>query len=136
MSLLTEDLLLNCRDASFHFPEDSSFKTIDEIIVIYNCNNYVDFALSLNAVNIGELVIPNVFANIGIDDGVFELLLFFDLKDVASGNYKYSIDILQYASFQFQNKYGFNSFRCQIDNGNENEYYFDNNGVGPLYGDF
>jgi hypothetical protein len=53
MPLVIEYLLTNYRDSRFNFPEDSSSKTIQEVIAVFNSNSYVDFVVTFDEFNIG-----------------------------------------------------------------------------------
>ncbi len=63
------------------------------------------------------------------------MLIFFDLKDVAIGGNKEKIDGLMERSLGFLKTHHFDAVRCPIDNGNADEYYFNEHGRGPLYSD-
>lgn len=130
---LLESLLINYKDLYFNEPEDISFATHDDITKIFNTETYIDFVVSSNEINMFGISIPNVFANLGLYNGKIDLLLFFDFKDLVFNDYKTTIDQLRIWTKKFQEKFQFEYSRCRIDNGNEDEYYFDSQGVGPLY---
>jgi len=130
---LLEALLVNYKDIYFNEPEDVSFETRDDIINIFNKEPSIDFVISSHGLNIFQISIPNVFIQFFVHEGEIELLLFFDFKDLDFSDYKTSIDQLRLWTAKFQEKFKFEYVRCQIDNGNEDEYYFDSNGIGPWY---
>ncbi|SHN16880.1 hypothetical protein [Mucilaginibacter sp. OK098] len=130
---LLEALLVKFRDVYFNEPEDVEFTTHEDIINVFKSEVHIDFVVSLNELNMFGIAIPDVFANLGVYNGEIELLLFFDFKDLDFSDYKASIDHLRIWTTEFQNKFKFEYVRCQIDNGNEDEYYFDSHGIGPCY---
>lgn len=48
---------------------------------------------------------------------------------------KMNIDYLKNWTKEFQRRYSFEYFICQIDNAAKDEYYFDSNGIAKLYKD-
>ncbi len=129
---LLKDLLTNYKNARFNSPENS-LTTFENINEIFNTNDYVDFVVTLDKLRTFEEDIPNVFVNLSADGERVELIFFFDLKDLKSKNYKKNIEALQVWAIAFKSKYCLEYFRCQIDNGDEEEYYFDINTWGPMY---
>lgn len=121
------------KETRFNFPETRVLLAYDDIVRAFSSSDYVDFVLSANKVEIGDKFIPNVFVNLGLNEGIYELLLFFDLADINSKSHMESINLLKEWTNKFQKQYGFEYLICQLDNGNQNEYYFDSNGIGPLY---
>lgn len=130
---LLENVLINYRDVYFNEPEDVLLVTHDDIINVFNKELRIDFVISSRGLDIVEISIPNVFIQFLVSEGEIELLLFFDFKDLDFSDYKTSINQLRLWTARFQNKFRFEYVRCQIDNGNEDEYYFDSNGIGPWY---
>ncbi|WP_166923471.1 hypothetical protein [Flavobacterium poyangense] len=128
-----DKMLENSREIRFSYPENSSASDYSEIIKILYSNDYVDFVVTTDVLNSDGIRIENVFINIGKDNEEVEVLLFFDLFDIG---YKTATDnflILDNWAKKNQANYNFELMICQMDNGNENEYYFDSNGFGPLW---
>lgn len=135
-SVALKSLLYFFRDAKnswFNSPEISTPSKEEDIINVICTNDYIDYVISAEMVEISGTVVSGVFVNLGKDDGNLELLLSFDLKDMQKENYGTAINDLQVWSIQFRDNYGFGNVRCQIDNGGENEFYFINSTLGPLY---
>ncbi|SMP29221.1 hypothetical protein SAMN06264346_11188 [Chryseobacterium profundimaris] len=44
-----------------------------------------------------------------------------------------NLDYVKIWTKEFQKNYNFEYYICQMDNANEEEYYFDSNGTGQLY---
>ncbi|MDN5478775.1 MAG: hypothetical protein L0G39_17765 [Chryseobacterium sp.] len=126
-------LLLNAKEARFVDPEINSIKDFDEIMNVINSNSYCDLVMSTDFLDIRGKIIPRVFINLGRNNDEIEILFFFDLKDLKESNFKMSLDYLKDWIEEFQKKYNFNYFICQIDNADHDEYYFDINGQGKLY---
>lgn len=74
-----------------------------------------------------------MFVNIGRNDDDFDLLFYFDIKDLDGNNYKLKVDHLNTWANNFCDRHNLNYFIGQMDNANDEEYYFDSNGIGPLY---
>lgn len=83
----------------------------------------------------GDALVKKPFLNIGVDDGILAMLIFFDLKDIAIGSNKDKIDGLMEWALGFLKVHHFDTVRCRIDNGNPDEYYFNEHGRDPLYSD-
>lgn len=132
MSFLDE-ILADCKEGRFNSPEAFVSSNYNEILKVFEKNSYVDFVVTTDKLNINGQIVKNVFINLGLDSDELELLFFFDTKDLKDLNFKEGIDFLRIWARNFQDKYGFEYVLCQIDNGSEQEYYFDNNGLGPLY---
>jgi hypothetical protein len=128
------ELLANRKEARFDSPENVQFEDCNDVKNIISSVDYVDFVITTDNCNIDKQVVKDVFINLGLLDGEFELLFFFDLNDLnRSVAEKLNADYLRVWSEKFKNNYSFESFVCQMDNGNEKEYYFDSNGLSPLY---
>ena len=126
-------LMSGCIVSRFDVPEVDNVIEYKAALEVISSNEYIDFVVTANKISIGERSLQNVFANLGLNEGHYELLLFFDLKDLDYRSYKASIDSLKEWTDKFQKDYNFEYAVCQLDNGSENEYYFDSNGLGPLY---
>lgn len=116
-------------DIYFVQPDVSGFETYNDVVQIINSNSYIDLVISTNSFHVFDLVIPNVFVNLGRNEHQIDLLYFFDLSDV--GNLV-GLDRLRYLrewATAFKNEFGFNYFICQDDYG----LYFDTNKEGPLF---
>jgi hypothetical protein len=125
--------LKSCGEVRFNFPEVTISTNYEDIIKIFKSNSYVDFVITINELDILGRIVPNVFINLGLDDGKVELLFFLDLKDLSKTGHREGIDLLKDWAYEFKTKYRFDTVVCQMDSGNSREYYFDENGFGPLY---
>lgn len=126
-------LLANSKDVRFNVPENSSLNNFEEILKIFQDNEYADLAISTDEFHIGEKVIPRVFINLTKDSDYFEMLVFFDFHHFIKNDMINSADEIMSWANSFQKRYKFDYYVCQIDNADEEEYYFDSNGLGPLY---
>jgi hypothetical protein len=126
-------LLIGSKELRFNSPEVSSNYNSYEVINIFQTNDYVDLVIITDKLEVNAKSIKNVFINICRNDTELKVLLYFDLNDVAIGTDKDNIDYLKSWTNEFMNKYNFEYFICQMDNANEDEYYFDTIGLGPLY---
>lgn len=133
ISSFTKDMLSNYKEINLDSPYFAQVITSDEVINIFKTSDYVNLVITYDKFNILEINIPRVFSNIGIENGEIEILIFFDLKDLNGTSYKEIINILRDWCKKFQESYKFDYFRCQIDNADEDEYYFDSYGLGPEY---
>ncbi|PUV21078.1 MULTISPECIES: hypothetical protein [Sphingobacterium] len=132
ISFLSE-LLFGAKEIRFNLPELSSSYELETIIKIFNLNSYVDLVITTDKLNVNGRDVKNVFVNIGRNDDDFDLLFYFDIKDLDGNNYKLKVDHLKTWANNFCDRYNFNYFIGQMDNANDEEYYFDSNGIGPLY---
>ncbi|MCX2481991.1 hypothetical protein [Pedobacter sp. MR2016-24] len=128
-----KDFLFDFKKVQVHYPEDSVPESFEEIGVILNDNVYVDLTIATDFLNINEILVEKVFIGFTKNYENFELLFFFDIRDLKHLNIKEAFGELIYWTDFFTTKYSFNHYVCQMDNGNKNEYYFDINGLGPLY---
>jgi hypothetical protein len=126
-------LLSEAKEIRFNAPEFLSPHTFEEVVSIFRANTYVDLVITTDKLDINGKIVKNVFINVGRNDGDFELLFYFDIKDLNGSNYKLNIDHLKTWADTFLDNYNFNYFICQMDNAGDEEYYFDSNGMGPLY---
>ena len=116
----------------FHYPEGLNLDSTVAIKEVFRQESYVDLVVENESLIILDIPIPNVFINIGLKDGLIELELFFDSKQL-NDNGKEAIDQTRKWALPFCKKYQFESVVCQMDGANENEFYFNESGVGPLY---
>lgn len=130
---LTRKLAEGAKEIYFNAPEISSVKSSDEVIEIIQSNPYVDLAINTNSLKVDQIVVPKVFINLGRNNDEIEILFFFDLDDLAIGTPADNLNYLKNWTIQIQQKYNFSYFICQMDNANEEEYYFDSNGIGKLF---
>jgi hypothetical protein len=121
------------KEVWFNAPEVNVEIDFNVIIKTIKDNSYVDFVITTDKLKFDKHIVENGFINLRVDDNKLELLLFFDLKDLNCSSHKNSIDLLMTWANSFKEKYDFESIVCQLDNGNEKEYYFDGIGTGPLY---
>jgi hypothetical protein len=127
------ELLKNTREIRFNFPEIETQLNYKEIVDVFDLNDYVDFVITTDNLNISGQQVKNVFINIGLNEEVLEFFFFFDLKDLNKTSDKMSLDFLRIWCNEIIGKYLFDKVICKIDNGNELEYFFDERGFGPLY---
>lgn len=127
-------LLNDYREIRFDYPEISTDFKFENIIKVLNSNDYVDLAISIDGLFMEDINIKDVFVNLGLNNSKIELLLFFDITDVEleSISTKERLFFLKTWAVKFNEKYNFNYFVCKMDNGNENEYFFDSHGIGSL----
>jgi hypothetical protein len=125
--------LRNFKESRFNFPEKSCPNNYEEIVQIIRSNSYFDFVITVTELEINGFIIPNVFINLGLEDKKLELFIFCDLKDFKTASTKESVDKLKVWTKKFKARYGFERVICQMDNGSPEEFYFDDNGDGPLY---
>lgn len=130
------DLLHGSKEVSLNYSDIYSVLSsadIHEILDVFRSNNYVDLIISTQCLVIKGIDIPGIFIDLTRNEDELELLFFFDVKDFVIGTYKKRVDELEKWARHFAADYGFDYFVCQMDNGNEEEYYFDSNGIGPFY---
>lgn len=130
-----KDLLIDFKTLQFDYPEDFEFENFEEIIDTLSTNSYVSFAITTDFLNINGRVVKHVFIDFTKNEDDLELLFYFDLEDLNHENMRNGFDELMNWTSTFRSQYNFNHYVCQMDNGDENEYYFDINGLGPLYKD-
>jgi len=128
-----EKLIDEARELYFVSPEIPSVKSFDEVLIALNSNTYVDLVINTDHLIISEKTIPRVFMNLGRDDEDIEVLFYFDLNDLNEGSQKNNIDHLKKWVMNTESQFNFQYSICQADNANEDEYYFDSNGMGRLY---
>ncbi|MEG1199912.1 MAG: hypothetical protein RSD53_11005, partial [Algoriella sp.] len=121
------------REVYFTSPEVNSLITFNNVKRIINSNNYVDFVINTDCLQIKNKIVPKVFINVGRNNEEIEILLFFDSKDLKESSQKMNINIIKNWTNEFQKLYNFEYYICQMDNADEEEYYFDINGNGRLY---
>lgn len=126
-------LLDNAKESRFNDPERVSFEDYEELLKIIKGNDYIDFVITSDNLAIDNLTIKNVFVNLGLNEGEFELLYFFDLRDLNFSDSNNSLVFLKDWAGKFCYRYSFDYLLCRLDNGTENEYYFKKDGFGPLY---
>lgn len=127
------ELSINAREMRFYSPEINFSGESDELISVFNSNDYVDFIINTDHLSIKGKNVQRVFINIGRNEDEIEVLIFFNLADLREPTAKMAIDYLKSWTPEFQRKYDFEYFICQIDNASEDEYYFDSIGLGKLY---
>jgi len=130
---LLRNLIKEADEIYFVCPEISSIRTFDEAYKVFQLNTYVDFVIKTNHLHIDQKNVERVFINIGRNNDDIDFLFFFDLKDINEGDKKRNLMLVRQWMAQIQKKYNFQYFICQMDNANNDEYYFDSNGVGRLY---
>src|SRR5688572_16754078 len=95
------DFFQNAKSSWFNSPEIPTPLNKEDIIKVINTNDYIDYVISSETVEIASSKISGAFVNLGRDDDSFELLLFFDLRDLQKENYKTAVNDLQVWSIQF-----------------------------------
>jgi hypothetical protein len=126
-------LLANSKETRFNAPEIVSSGLFEDVANVFNSESYVDFIITTNSLNISGQVVRDVFINLGLDDGEVELLFYFNLEDVGYLSFKDNIDHLRKWAEHFNSGYNFERYICQMDNAGDEEYYFNENELGPLY---
>lgn len=126
-------LLKNARAVRFNFPETEFWNDFEEMVSVFTSNLYVDLVIDTDCLVIKDRVIPKVFINVGRNDHEIEILLFLDAMDLKEPTPSMNIDLLKSWMEEFQKTYHFKYFICQMDNADENEYYFNSYGEGKLY---
>lgn len=100
--------------------------------IIKNEETY-NIAFGTDHLLIKEIKVPNVFIDLSKESGEIELLLFFDLRDLAKSELIKGLLLCREWCAYMAHEYGFTDYICQIDNGSENEFFFDKNSWGPYY---
>jgi hypothetical protein len=126
-------LLANSKETRFNAPEIVSSGRFEDVANILNSESYVDFVITANSLNVSGQFVRDVFINLGLNDGEVELLFYFNLEDVGYFSLKENIDHLRKWVERFNTRYNFERYICQMDNAGDEEYYFNENGLGPLY---
>lgn len=126
-------LITDAREVYFTSPEINLQITYNTVIRIINSNSYVDLVINTDLLQMKNKIVPNVFINIGRNNEEIEILFFFDSNDLKESNEKMNIDYIKYWTVEFQKKYNFEYYICQMDNADEGEYYFDSSRIGQLY---
>ena len=126
-------LISDANEIRFNEPEFSSPFTAQDVLKNIYSNEYIDLVIITDKLEINGKIVKNVFINVGRNSDDFELLFYFDIKDLEGTNYKSKIEDLKNWADYFQNRYNFHYYIAQMDNAGDNEYYFDSNGWGPLY---
>lgn len=127
------ELVLEAKEIRLNAPELSFSDEFDAIVKIFELNSYVDLVVTTDKLNIAGKIVKDVFINIGRNNNEIELLFYFDLKDLNGSANKSDIDNIKTWANSLQKKYNFIYCICQMDNAGDEEYYFDSNGIGPLY---
>lgn len=110
--------------------------SLNELINLNELCDYINF--NIECFSLPELGVNNIFFDTVINDGVVEVLFFFNVNDM-KGDFtiKEKFDILRKWMIDIQKDYDFEKFICKIDNGdddNDAEVYFDSTGrKGDLY---
>lgn len=134
IDLLFLDIFFSdARQIKFIYPNEIDFNSINELIEVIKSNSYVDLIITTDAFKVNDKLVKKVFINLGKDEDNLDLLLFFDVKDLCYLNSKEALEALRVWACQFVEKYKFEYMACRMDNGNDDEYYFDRLGFGPLY---
>ncbi|MFT3823042.1 MAG: hypothetical protein QM731_03945 [Chitinophagaceae bacterium] len=128
-------LLSGARDISLYDPEIPLPESLEDIVNVFDSNDYVDIVITTDQLNINDNIVKSGFINLGKNDENVELLLYFDLRELNEVIYKKEIEFLKKWVDEFVNTYRFQHFICKMDNAGEFEYYFDSNGWGPFYQD-
>lgn len=127
------DLFIKAKEVRFNDPEIDLVKDFEKMTAIINSNDYFDLVINTDFFSVSRITVPKVFINLSRNKEEVEILFFFDLEDLRETDLKKSLDYLKKWVQEFQNKFGFEYFICQIDNANDDEYYFDIKGFGKLY---
>lgn len=123
-----KDLLYKSEQVRYNFPEGENID-YNFIVNLLKNSEYVDIAFDSLILN----SIPNVFANLVLDNERVELLFFLDLKDIRFETNKESVDMLITWAQDFGVTYNFEVILCQPDNAEKDEFYFKNGNYGSCY---
>jgi hypothetical protein len=110
-------------------PEIPSIATIEEVILLLKSRPYAHITTRTDHLILDDKKIKHVYVGLTADNGSMELLLFFNLNDVGSTSPKSAVDFLRAWAKKSCETYNFDYVVCQMDEGNENERYFDSNGA-------
>jgi hypothetical protein len=121
-----------CNYSYWTIPEDVGADSFADIVKTIQAESYVDFIISTNHLEVLEKHLKRVSINLVKDEEELEVLIFMDVADVDRAPIKENLTYINLWMLYMKDKYNFNSFRCQMDNGNSQEYFFDSTGPGPL----
>lgn len=130
-----DTLIESCSAMYFVYPEFGEDIFPSEPISIIKGHDYVDFVINTSFLHIGPNPVPNVFINVGRDNDSFEILFFFDVNDIYGISEMDRFEKVRKWVEEFKQKYNFTYFTCQIDGEGDDDYFFNSNGIGPLYSD-
>ena len=116
----------------FNYPEGATAISFEEIVSVFRISD-CDLVFQDGNLNAGNRLIEHVFINPAKTGNDFEILFFFDLKDLKIESRKDALDCLQEFSRSFASEFNFNTFICRVDGDDDEDYYFDNGGYGPFY---
>ena len=131
LSFLSTEINL-CRERHFNTPEEEielNFRNVEKTL---RSETYVDFSLATDKFHLDDLTIPRVFLNIIRNGEEVELLLYFDAKDVGPSSFSKNLRKVREFAVRFTKDSQFETFFCRPESGEDNEYYFDSKGDGPL----
>jgi hypothetical protein len=129
-----EELVPHATYYNFNYPDYENKSGFTDIVNVFQKETDVDFSLSVDRYVFGEdRSALGVFFNFTLRENKSELLMFFDLNDLFVERLSEVLDFLYEWADSFKRKYHFDYFICKMDNGNDDEFYFDLKGKGPLY---
>jgi hypothetical protein len=128
-----EPIIVNSTSVRFNSPEIEFEGTYEDMKQILVSNDYTDVVILTDSFGVDQVLVKNVFINIGVNDKALEVLLYFDSKGIGFATHKENVDYLMSWANEFKNRYHFKYVIGQFDNGGEDECYFINNEFGPLY---
>jgi hypothetical protein len=123
-----EEFLEKASQLTFNDPPILANDNLDYILQIIKENEYIDLVI-ISDLTFGEETVKNIFINIGVDNDGVEVLLFFDLLELKKDP-RTALHIIKSWCASFADTYNCHSYVCQIDNGDEDEYYFNEKGWG------
>ncbi|WP_294732462.1 hypothetical protein [uncultured Flavobacterium sp.] len=124
-----KELLSKNSEVRFNFPEIEKNIDYDLIINHLKSSEYLDIVFSYFELNF----VPNIFVNLGLDNKRIELIFFLDIKNIDCKTYKEFMDKLIAWGKEFASAYNFDTFTCEIDNANEDQFYYKTGKYGTFY---
>lgn len=100
-------------------------------VIVAEANDAYVIMFESNVVKMGDSIIKP-FIDVTIINKNIELLFFFGVNEVNGANNEERIAFIHEWSKHFCSKYGFEYYKFQMDGADEDEYYFDSYGLGPL----
>lgn len=98
---------------------------------------YIDLSFGLDSLDFNGSLIPKVYCEFGLsENGNAEVLFFFGIKDAPGEGLIEKLLFTRKWANEFKEENALETFVCQLDNGNEDEYYFNDVALGPLFPDW
>lgn len=121
-------------DSYFLEPEDTKGENFEEVVSVFESHHCCHFTIHNSQLKMNNKLVRYVFIDITLNESALSLLLYFDLVDFMEGEYKAALNTLKiWCEEEVIKVFRFSNFECRMGDGNEDEYYFDRKGLGPLY---